>query len=381
MLQEKRQIGLAIEAVEGTPESLDAGDVILVSARETRFDANLGRAERDLLQASLSRHPDLTAVEGAALRTAVEVRGSGSLTTPPAFDVLVRICGMARSTLKKIGIGAITGGPFEHGETVTGGTSNATGRVIGRTATGATHLEIVVLTGTFQSAEVLTGGTSAATATTSSVVADGGYIYEPASSGVPSGTVACFHDGVKKLLTGVRGNLGFRGANAQVGMLTADLVGVYGDVTDVALLSGVTYETTLPPVLKGTSAVFGSYAPVLTNVEVDLANVVALRESMGAARGAVSARITGRNPTARLDPELTLVADFDYYGKLKDASTFYFEQSWGSTAGNRFKLIAPQAQISSVAEGDRNGISVAQLVAKLCGGTSYQDQELCLVCR
>lgn len=381
LIQEKRQIALAIESVEGTAESLDAGDVLLVSARETAYDANLAKVERDLLQASLSRHPDLTGLEPAGLRTSVECRGSGSLTTPPAFDGILKICGFARSTLKRIAVGAIAGGPFTHGETVTGGTSSATGRVIGRTVNGATHVELIVLTGTFQSGEVLTGGTSGATATTSATVTDGGYVYEPASSGVPSGTVACFHDGVKKLMAGARGNVVIRGGNGQPVTFAVELSGVFAGVSDVALLSGVVYETTLPPVLKGAAPAFADFTPVLANVELNMANVVSLREDIGAARGLLSARITGRNPMATFDPELTLVADFDWYGRLEDGSTFYGEMAWGADAGNRFKLIAPQLQIKTVAEADRNGVSVARCSVKVCGGTSFQDEELAIVCR
>lgn len=158
-------------------------------------------------------------------------------------------------------------------------------------------------------------------------------------------------------------------------------MGVYSDVSDVALLSGVTYEETLPPVMKGTTPAFASYEPVLANVEQNMGNVVALRESMAAAAGAISARITGRRPTARFDPELDSVANFDFYGRLKNGTTFYAELSWGSVAGNRFKAIWSQVQITDVTEGDRNGISVAQCATKVCGGFDFQDNEFALVVR
>lgn len=64
--------------------------------------------------------------------------------------------------------GAVTGGPFVLAETITGGTSAATGKVTG---VGSGFLNFVVLTGTFVSGEVLTGGTSAATATSTAVPA------------------------------------------------------------------------------------------------------------------------------------------------------------------------------------------------------------------
>lgn len=57
-------------------------------------------------------------------------------------------------------------GTFSVGETVTGGTSGATGTVFSFTAN---EMTIINVTGTFQNAETITGGTSGATATTGSL--------------------------------------------------------------------------------------------------------------------------------------------------------------------------------------------------------------------
>lgn len=65
-----------------------------------------------------------------------------------------------------------SGGPFTYRETVTGGTSGATGVVL-RDATADSELLVAVTSGTFQDAETITGGTSGATATTSGTPAVG----------------------------------------------------------------------------------------------------------------------------------------------------------------------------------------------------------------
>ena len=67
------------------------------------------------------------------------------------------------SNIKRIYHGAVTGGPFQAGEIITGGTSAATGVV---SSVGSVFLLYTVLSGTLQSSEVITGGTSLATATT-----------------------------------------------------------------------------------------------------------------------------------------------------------------------------------------------------------------------
>lgn len=69
--------------------------------------------------------------------------------------------------LNKINHGVVTDGPFTVGETVTGGTSSATGDVI---RVDANTLGLSNITGTFEAGETLTGGTSTATATSTSAV-------------------------------------------------------------------------------------------------------------------------------------------------------------------------------------------------------------------
>ncbi|GEM_PF-4999520 len=63
--------------------------------------------------------------------------------------------------VKQIAIGTITG-TFAVGQTITGGTSHATGTIY---AVGATYLQYVVLTGTFSSGETITSATGSAAST------------------------------------------------------------------------------------------------------------------------------------------------------------------------------------------------------------------------
>jgi hypothetical protein len=67
---------------------------------------------------------------------------------------------------KRVTIGAVTGGPFQAGETITGGTSSATAKIL-QVLAGV--LIVGSVTGTFQAAETITGGTSSATASLSTI--------------------------------------------------------------------------------------------------------------------------------------------------------------------------------------------------------------------
>ena len=70
----------------------------------------------------------------------------------------------------KIGITG-TSGTFSVGETVTGGTSSATGVIYSLTSS---EMVLYTISGTFQSGETLTGGTSSATATSTSAITEDG---------------------------------------------------------------------------------------------------------------------------------------------------------------------------------------------------------------
>lgn len=67
--------------------------------------------------------------------------------------------------------GAVTGGPFTEGETVTGGTSGATGKLIKGVSDGEQYLYIDPASGTFSAGETVTGGTSSASCVVSAAAA------------------------------------------------------------------------------------------------------------------------------------------------------------------------------------------------------------------
>lgn len=94
---------------------------------------------------------------------AASARDLASLTV--AVDTYVRL-GHNDVHIVRIPHGTVTGGPFQIGETVTGGTSSATGK-IAWCESGL--MELVGVTGTFVAGEELTGGTSTAKANATSV--------------------------------------------------------------------------------------------------------------------------------------------------------------------------------------------------------------------
>lgn len=96
--------------------------------------------------------------------------------TTLADRVRVKVKGAsAAAILYTIVYTGAVGGPFTVGETVTGGTSGATGVVV--SDDGAGNLVISTKVGTFVAAETITGGTSLATAVVSSITAQAIAVY------------------------------------------------------------------------------------------------------------------------------------------------------------------------------------------------------------
>ncbi len=367
ILKRQAQVAAAVEATEGTEEALAAADAMLVY--DVSFSPDVSTFAREPARASLSKLPSVRGVKVGSLSFRAELKGSGSVATQPEFDVFLRACGMARSAVETAPIGAVTGGPIEAGELLSFAGSGATGRAVGDTDTGGT-LRYVVLTGTPANADVVTGGTSGASCTISGApVLAQGFEYLPASSSVPSATVGAFIDGIKHTLIGARGNVTIDVNAGEPAFLNFTFTGVYLETTDVALLTGTSYDATVPPVFLDVGFVLGAFSPCFVAMGIDLANTLELRRCANAEHGAVSTLITGRSPSATIDPELDLVANYDFFGNLRAGTEGRFACEFGDTAGNIVSLASPKVQIDQIGDGDRNGLAVGNLTLNLVTST------------
>lgn len=187
MLSRLEQIAIAIEAQENTAVSdaslYVAGNMAYsVINPEANFDLQV--TEREIKRDTLTNLRPLLGRKFGSVRFGLELAGATG-SGAPEVDIPLRACGFRRSVVVRLTIGAVTGGPFRHGETVSQATSGATGMVVGDTYTGQTFLFVAqdngLGTGTFDGTNGLTGGSSAATATPSAVDTTGGFAWWPYS--------------------------------------------------------------------------------------------------------------------------------------------------------------------------------------------------------
>ncbi len=375
------QVAAKIEAVEGVAETLaavDAGFNLFDSVPV--FNEEIEQHPQEPFEASLGTRVSLAGVRPGRIQFTTQMVGSGNhLTTAPAWAVLLRLCGFEQiDGLRSIAIGAITNGPFQVGETVTGGTSAATGKVAKHTKTGEAVLYFTNMTGTFASGEVLTGGKSGATATSSAASGDQGWLYKPMSE-PPSGTVGLFRGGLRHRIQGARGNVTLRAATSGAPfMLGFDFLGASLGTDDTAMLTGVVYPTPVVPKFLSTALELQNFAAIADSIELNGGAVVEMRRNSRKAGGLESAALVSRSAVGRCDPEAQLVSEHDFYGKLAGNLTAPLEFTLGSAAGNKFIIQAPNVQYSGIAAGDRAGKAVFNL--DLAFHKIVADDELLILC-
>lgn len=294
-------LAVAEESVEGTAESLVAGDAVL--AANIKVTPEVETDDRVAMSASLSPWGKVPGAISGKASFDVEIKGSGAAGTAPEFGLLLQACGFL--------------------ETVDAGVS---------------------------------------------------VTYTPASSSIPSLTIGHYLDGKRYQLAGCRGTVKFTFEEGKIVKASFEFTGTSYTETDAALLSGVSYDSTIPRPFLDASFALDSYAAIIQQMEIDMGNTVSLRPDANSTGGYISAIISSREPKLTVNPEDVLVATKNWYSTMTAGTQIAMTVTLGSTAGNICTVTAPKAQISSLGNSDRDGTSVRDIEAILCRNSG--DDEL-----
>lgn len=378
MLTRKRQLAARIEAAEGVAEELAAVDAkLLVYSPKVSFD--IAMFERNPVRQSFSNIARLPGKRPAALSYRLELRGSGIAGTAPEWAKLLQSCGFAVNPLKSMSIGAVANGPFQHGETITGGSSGAKGRVVIHTPDGSANIYFVAISGTFESGETITGGTSGATAAGSSAPAAVGNELKLISENIPSLTQGSYEDGVRKLIKGSRGKVKFGFKSGEPVLLDFDFQGVEAGIADVPFLADVAYESAKPPGFLNALFSVDDYSAKIGEMDIDVGNTLAERDDVNDPRGILSFAITGRNVTGSFNPEMVSCAAHDFHSKWFSGADMVVDFTVGTASGNKFRFYIPGAQYTKVEDEDRDGLQLAKSSFNLNGSLAFGDDELTIL--
>jgi hypothetical protein len=368
MLAQRVQMSGKIENEEGTLEILAAADAKTI-VYGPKFKSDPEKYESNPARLSGAAQKQFIGKIPANLSFQIQMRGSGIATTDPDWIKYLRPCGFSTALLKSINIGAITTGPFLHNELITGGTSNAQGRVVFKTANGASKIYyIAVGTVEFQSGEVITGATSTAHATSSAVPASAARAYRPILENVPSISEGVNQDGFFERLRGARGNAKFSISSGKPGLLDFTFQGVDAGHADETFFEDVDYEETDPPMFKDATVLLDSYQPKLHSIEFDLATKLTQRDDPVDVNGLLSYALTGRLITGTLVLEMVSAATYDFRTKFHAGIEIILDISWGA-----FCLYFPKAQILDFDKGDKDGLATITIQFQANGDLVEND--------
>jgi hypothetical protein len=182
----------------------------------------------------------------------------------------------------------------------------------------------------------------------------------PASAQIPSMTLARYMDGVVQTIWGARGTVGIRLIAGQPAMLEFEFKGADFSVADGGLLTGVTYDSAIPPVFISAAFNIGSYAARVERLNIDMANRLELQTDVNSTSGHKTAVIVERKPIGSFDPEMVTIAEHDFFESWRDGREMSLTSTIGTASGNRIGLSAPRCRYVDLAESRRNEIATLE---------------------
>jgi hypothetical protein len=365
-LTRKRTILSKIETTYGVDPTPAATLDALLMSNLTVSPMAMTLAQRQNVKAYMGNNPSVLAAIYATVGFDIEMAGSGTAGTPPAYDELLRACALSATTLAAPSTGTATAGSVGS-ITLGAGASAVDGAYAGMTiyTTGGT--------GTGQSAVIAsyTGATKIALLTAPlAVVTDATtvynipaqVIYKPVSSVLESTAFYCNVDGIRHLMLGARGTVSMKASAQGIPMFSFMFTGLYTTPTDVAIPAVTLTQFAAPLAINNTNTtnlnISGFTAGVASDFSFDLANTVVFRSLVGGTENVV---LTDRKPVGSVTFEATTVAAKDWWTLMKSVTLGVFSVTHGTVAGNKVKIDAPNQQLTQPSYGDKDGITMITL--------------------
>lgn len=391
ILKRTAQIGLKIEATEGTEETLTAAE-FAGERKDTDHKTTPDNYERGIERASLTNRGVLKGSRLGTIMYTEELVGGGASTAAP-WHTTLRAMGFAVTGAKVASIGTVTNGPFKTGQIVGDNIAQGSATKLARVIKQITGKIIFMpITGTFANADTMYAYNSPQTSVTlSSTLSAAGYSFTPLSendaSAPPSVTVERRNGGLRQTLVGARSKGGLSITRNQPLLLKAEFQGcpVFSGNDDTvtwrtgAPITGIATVGAKPKVVKGiplkmrTST--ADYTPIATSLEINIDNTLAARPTMAdndmVNSGNMATRISDRKVNTTLDPEKVKPVDgFDFMNYILSNKTFEILAEVGGVAETNGLTIvhAPAVQITGdESEADRDGITTLPVNVALTG--------------
>ncbi len=316
MLSKKQIIGIKSETTQGTPIALTATDYFLASNADINPVVEL--LPRDYAHMTLGQLASVVGQVYVEIKFSMHVKGSGTAGTPFApLSAVLQAAGMSETI---VAVTSVTYAPLSN--TITNFYT------LGKSATVEFYRD------------------ANATLTGHKWVIAGAVVTALKASSDKAGHLVTL-------------DVTMRG-------LYSAAIGATGPAT-------VTYSTLLPPIFQNAALAVDGYSGIASKFDIDFGIESTTREDLSSPYGIKGFQVTGRKPKLTIDPEMTLPAAYDWFGKFVAGNQGAFTALLGATAGNKTTITAPKAQYTDVKYGDRSGILTAEVTAQLNENTGDDE--------
>jgi hypothetical protein len=378
LLARRRTILAKIETTYGTDSvPTGAADAVLVRNLEiTPMEQDL--AGRDLIRPFLGSSEQIPAAIRAMLSFEIEIAGSGTAGTAPAWGSLLRACAFAQNLLGTAHSGTATAGAANTITLVAGGSAVNDAyrgmliRLTGGTGSGQQRV-ITAYNGTSKVATVTPAWGVTPTGTTTYSV-DAQASYAPVSTAFESVTLYANVDGVLHRMLGARGSVEFVLNAKEIPVMRFSFTGIYQAVTDTAAPAvvytawqtpqAVNNVNTTPFSLHGVNA-------VMSAMSLNMNNEVVHRTLVG---GSESVLMTNRAPAGNITIEAESVAFQDWWTRVRNVTLGALDVTHGTVAGNRVQLYSGLVQLTSPQYQEMDAIQMLQFNTVFTPSSAGNDE-------
>ena len=184
LIASKKQVSAELQSVvDLIPPTLGNASTSDTLVEEVEVTYDIERFERTFVRNSITSLKDVVGQKAVGIAFTFELLGDGTpfAAAPPRWSKFLEACGMKTVVIQRIGITAVTGGPFRHNETIVQAVSGAVGRVVGDVHNGTTEILIdkASIVAAFDATNIITGDDTGATATADAVNTDEGHAWIP----------------------------------------------------------------------------------------------------------------------------------------------------------------------------------------------------------
>jgi hypothetical protein len=354
----KIETTIGTDAIAGSPA---AGDWI-GSDCEIDFDPQI--LELNEYTGSMDKAASIAGGLRPRIRLRMPLRGSGAAATAPEWGKLLRCCTYLE-TYTAAAVGAPTAAASGTTTTVTAAAPFAATADLYRGMPLLVTGDQTTTTGIldYTVGRVITFGETRAALTTSSLLQIPiNYRYSPTSdeSNYKTATLYFYSDGWLQIFTGCSGTWSLELTTGGIGYITFELRGQYVTPSATAMPSGaasaaVTRTAVAPPRFVSGKMQLNKQLAQVNTLSVAANVTTILPDDPESAEGYGPALSTDRAPGGSMNPYVDTTKNLAIMNAFRLGTSMNLMAQLGSTAGNRFIVMAPAARATGVKVSMRDG--------------------------